>query len=175
MFSLLCFIEISLICCSFMIRIDFTLEMSVPGRLERLDYTLQALHEVLSKYGNTSELSCLKDLLSLKKKEQRLTAIMSTHLPSKEDVYVTPETDRPVEDINIHNDTLTFIRGNINTFSTDKFEVLICLKALLCLSDGWSYREMKQFLLTINYVIMCSELCRLTSCSWMKELIYFFD
>ena len=144
--------------------------------MERLDYTLQALQEILSKYGNISELSCLKDLLSLKKKEQRLNTIMSTHLQSKEDVYIiTPETDRPIEDINIHNDTLTYIRDNIDTFSTDKFEVLLCLKALLCLSDGWSYREMKQFLLAINYIIMCSELCRLTSCSWMKELIYFFD
>lgn len=160
-----------------MIRIDFTLEMSVPGRFERLDYTLQALQEVLCKYGNTSELSCLKDLLSFKRKEQRLNAIMSTHLQSKEDdVFVTPETDRPIEDVNIHNnDTLTYIRGNIDKFSTDKFEVLLCLKVLLCLSDGWSYREMKQFLLAINYVIMCSELCRLTSCSWMKELIYFYD
>ena len=150
--------------------------MSVPGRMERLDYTLQALQEILSKYGNISELSCLKDLLSLKKKEQRLNTIMSTHLQSKEDVHIiTPETDRPIEDINIHHDTLTYIRDNIETFSTDKFEVLLCLKALLCLSDGWSYREMKQFLLAINYIIMCSELCRLTSCSWMKELIYFFD
>jgi len=149
--------------------------MSVPGRMDRLDYTLQALKKILLKYGNSSELSCINDLTSLTKEEQRLNAVISTHLQSMEDVYITPETYRPIEHVNIHNDTLTYIRGNMDTFSMDKFEVLVCLKVLLCLSDGWSYREMKQFLDAINYAIMCNELCRLTSSSWMKELIYFFD
>jgi len=185
------------------------MDMPLPRRIERLDYTLHALKDVLIKHGNITEVSCIDDLLSSNSsmtKESKLNAIMHTNLKphntnknkkqkddddEDEGTYIvtatTPETDRPSEDDDdnitgdIHNNsnntaTLEYVRNNIEVlFSTDDFEVMLCLKVLLCLTDGWSYRDMKQFLQSINYAIMCSDHCRLTSYSWAKELIYAFD
>ena len=42
-------------------------------------------------------------------------------------------------------------------FAADSLDLLLCLQALLVLSERWSYRDLQQFLSAVKYDIMCDE------------------
>lgn len=106
---------------------------------------------------------------------QAIIAIAST---GGADPDPDPETDRPVgtrgdernsQHQNLAQDAgeaasaspspsaLAALRRRLSALPSGSLDVLLCLRIMCLLSNKWSYRDLKQFFSSLNYVIMCSE------------------
>lgn len=50
-----------------------------------------------------------------------------------------------------------YLQDHIQDFSTDHFDLNLCLKAMILKSWTWSYRDLQKKLMNIKYSILCSE------------------
>lgn len=156
------------------------MDMSLPKKAERLEYALHILKDNLLEYISEEEKAAIDSLCKLGNINLSLEYILNVDIQIPELFSSTsksfaPELDRPLENDNIHDHTFAYIKENMDMFTRDHFEVNKCLKCMICLSEDWSYRDLKQFLFGVKYAVMCNENCRLSTINWMKELIFSFD
>jgi DNA polymerase III delta prime subunit len=52
---------------------------------------------------------------------------------------------------------LSFLQRNLEQFSDDRFEFVICFKVFLLISCSWSFRDLHKKLMNLRYQVLCSE------------------
>jgi hypothetical protein len=79
-----------------------------------------------------------------------------------EDIYESVYPERTENATNFLHEyskvkTLRLIKVNAGSFPTEHFNVLLCLKVAVIVSRGCSFRDLKQFMASIHYAMMCSD------------------
>jgi len=172
-------------------RIDLTLHLARPNELQRLEYVMRDVQGSLLAFltaaeaGDVQALSgqapadALRSMGTLNLREIFGGGGASTDQVAR--ASTSPETDRPlataVEPAAASSPAVgaVFISEHLHSFSSGAFELRLCLRMLLLLSGGWSFRDLNQFLAAVKYAVQCNESCRLTTNGWMKELLYVYE
>jgi hypothetical protein len=172
-------------------RIDLSLHLARPNELQRVEYVLRGVQDSLLAFLSAEEAEeaealaghapadALRNICTVDLKEVFGGGAGRTDQGAG--ASTSPETDRPaataVEPAAASSPAVgaAFISEHLHSFSSDVFELRLCLRLLLLLSGGWSFRDLNQFLAAVKYAVQCNESCRLTTNGWMKELMYVFE
>jgi hypothetical protein len=81
-----------------------------------------------------------------------------------------PETDRPSNDLDDWNNSSGNKNRSSKTGSDFGFHVVKCIVELINVSEGWSYREIEKFILSLRAEALGSTSCLVNQIEWMREL-----
>jgi hypothetical protein len=168
-----------------MCRTDLTLHLARPNELQRLEYVMRDVQGSLLAFLTAAEAGDVQ-ALSAQAPADALRCMGTLDLREVlggggARASTSPETDRPlataVEPAAASSPAggAAFISEHLHSFSSGAFELRLCLRMLLLLSGGWSFRDLNQFLAAVKYAVQCNESCRLTTNGWMKELLYVYE
>jgi SpoVK/Ycf46/Vps4 family AAA+-type ATPase len=166
-------------------RTDSILVLTKPSQLQRLRYILYNLpinvgqfldDETIKIVSDASLVQYLRSMNTNKSNEITNQLVRSIVNNIKKQSNNDPETDRPAS-LNLKVVTAPVATTNsFDSYSNTTFELEICISKFVIMTDGWSFRELEKFLLSlrqeilsISYVDQDSKLV-LTSMVFMKTL-----
>ncbi len=158
---------------------DCALDLLLPAALQRLQFALSVFAETLLPSLSSSDAADFNRVVSGNDSAASASALLAVlqtpaqHMPS-------PETDCPgaghpdllESRLRVHSAVLRSWQQAADSFPVDRFELVQCMRALLELSDGWSYRDLGKALSGVRFDVMATEKCQLTSRMWIKEMLF---
>lgn len=181
-------------------RVDFVVNFKEPSEIAlRLELSIHLLNVDLKSFVDSETQQLLEklknqDIISLKStilKDEVIHVltkgingeVVQNKVENKiKSIEIVPETDCPVElnkNFNFENNSsksksrkvYEFIRNNLDGYKNDLFDLVVCLRGLLELSEKWTFRDLHKFIMSVKYDALSDERCKISNFAWMRELL----
>ena len=163
-------------------RIDSVVELNLPLHSKRLEFILTKIDEHLMTLLEPRAVEIVSTLMPKDEnglwKNRGQTPLYKSLLSSLEKkagssskkASYEPETEKPANDLDDWNNASNNRNRSSKAGSDFGFHVVKCIVELINVSEGWSYREIEKFILSLRAEALGSSSCLVNQIEWMREL-----
>lgn len=153
-------------------RMDSTIELPLPTAAQRLYFTKLVFESEFMTLLDREDQQLYRQTINGLNQDQLYLHCSSLTSSIHSRDQTSPETDCPDA---VGSSTTTSISDTsvgANVDGSVSFNAGVSFLQLMNISEGWSYRDIKKFLMSTRFSVLANDRCMLTSNIWVKEVAF---